>query len=207
MKAAQLRKIKSFAEEHMTKLGLHGWPHVKRVLRLGTEISKIEKAQADLEIFEVAALLHDVAKHLEKENGALNHGNIGAEMAAGFLNSIGFTEEKIKSVCHAIRAHTHLEEPQSTEAKILHDSDFLDKMGAIGIATVFIKACLANTTIEEAAESWKRTSSESYVGKHILWLQKPHFYTETARSIASKRNKIVYAFFKQLEEETKLKDF
>jgi len=206
METTQLKSIETYAKEQSTKLGLHSWPHVKRVLRLCKQISKLEKDHVNSDVLETAALLHDVAKHLEKEN-ALDHGNIGADMAENFLNSIRFPKENTKSVCHAIRVHTHGEEPHSTEAKILHDADFLDKMGAVGIATVFIKACLANTTIEEIVRLWKEKPEKSFVGRHILWLKKPHFYTGSAKSLAKKRNKIAAAFFEQLEKEIKLKDF
>jgi len=207
MKTTQFKSVETYAKEQSKKLGLHCWLHVERVLRLCRQISKLEKEQVNSEVLEVAALLHDVAKHLEKGDNALDHGNIGADMAENFLNSIGFREDKVKAVCHAIKVHTHSEEPHSIEAKIIHDADFLDKMGAVGIATVFIKACLSNKTIEETMEYWKKTSKTSFVGRHMLWLQKPHFYTETAKKLARKRNKIVCTFFKQLEKEIELKDF
>jgi len=198
--------IENYAQEQMAKLGLHGWPHVKRVVRLCMQIAEIEKDHVDSEVLEVAALLHDVAKHLEKGGNAFDHGKTSAEMAKNFLNSIGFSRGKVELVRHAIRVHTHGEEPHSIEAKILHDADFLDKMGCVGIATVFIKACLTNTTIEETLEFWKKISRKSFVGLHLLWLQKPHFYTKTAKNLARKRNKIVHTFFKQLEKEIKFKD-
>ena len=205
MNAAQRNVIERYAKDQMAKLGLHGWPHVKRVQRLCMQLSKDVK-EVDSDVVEIAALLHDVGKHVEKENNAVDHGRISAEMAEEFLNSIRFDEDKVKAVCHAIRVHTHGEEPHSIEAKILHDADFLDKMGAVGIATVFIKACLANVTIEETAEFWRNPVRESFVGLHTLWLRKPHFYTRKAAALARRRNKMVYAFFKQLENEIELAD-
>jgi len=203
--AEQRYVIELYAKEQMAKLGLHGWPHVKRVQRLCMQLSKNMK-EVDSEVVEVAALLHDVGKYVEKGNNAVDHGAISAGMAEEFLNSVKFDDEKVAAVCHAIRVHTHGEEPRSVEAKLLHDADFLDKMGAVGVATLFIKACLTNTTIEEAAEFWRHPSRDSYVGLHALWLQKPHYYTRAAGNLAKKRNKIVYAFFKQLEGEISLAD-
>jgi len=197
--------IERYAKRQMAKLGWHGWPHVKRVQRLCSRLSKGLK-DVDYEVVEVSALLHDIGKYMEKESNALDHGRISAEMAEEFLHSIEFDVEKVKAVCHAIRVHTHGEEPHSLEAKLLHDADMLDKMGAVGIATIFIKACLVGTTIEEAAESWQNPSKGSFVGLHALWLQKPHFYTKTAGNLAKRRNRIVYAFFKQLEKEIELAD-
>jgi len=203
--AVQRHAIERYAKEQMAKLGLHGWPHVQRVQRLCMQLLKDVKG-VDSEVVEVAALLHDVSKYLEKENKAVDHGGTSAAMAQKFLKSIKFNEEKLAAVCHAIRVHTHGEEPHSVEAKILHDADFLDKMGAVGVATLFIKACLTNATIEESTEFWRHPSRDSYVGLHALWLQKPHYYTRAAGILAKKRNKLVYAFFKQLEKEIALAD-
>jgi len=197
--------VERYAREQMAKLGLHGWPHVKRVQRLCVRLSKGLRG-VDSEVVEVSALLHDVGKYVEKENNAVDHGRASAEMAEEFLHSMEFDAEKAKEVCHAIRVHTHGEEPRSMEAKVLHDADMLDKMGAVGIATLFIKACLVDTTIEETVQSWRHPSKGSFVGLHALWLQKPHFYTKAAGSLAKRRNKIVYAFFKQLENEIELAD-
>jgi uncharacterized protein len=203
--AKQRQAIEDYAKEQMAKLGLHGWPHVKRVQRLSLQLSK-NTEKVDLEVVEIAALLHDVGKYKEKENKGVDHGGISAAMAQEFLSSIRFDDEKVAAVCHAIRVHTHGEEPRSVEAKILHDADFLDKMGAVGVATLFIKACLTNATIEESAEFWRHPSRDSYVGLHALWLQKPHYYTRAAGTLAKKRNRLVYAFFKQLEKEIALTD-
>jgi len=205
MNQEKLELVERYSREQMDKLGLHAWPHVQRVVHLCTVLSKFEdkNAKVDVDVLKIAALLHDVAKHLEKENGSMDHGDVGALMAQSFLKSIDFKEEKIWSVCHAIRVHTHSEEPTSIEAKILHDADFLDKLGAVGIATLFIKACLTNTTIEEVAEAFdEENPRHPYVSLHIRWLKNPHLYTKTAQEIAAKRNEIVSVFFRELKEET-----
>jgi len=204
MNQKQFELVERYSKEQMTKLGLHAWPHIQRVLHLCKVISKFEgqNVAVDLDVVKVAALLHDIAKHLEKEGNSLNHGDVGAVMAENFLKSVDLSEEKIKLVCHAIRAHTHREEPISIEAKILHDADFVDKLGAVGIATIFIKACLTNKTIEEVAEAFEsETPEQSYVAKHIRWLKNPHLYTKTAQEIAKKRNEITSTFFEELKKE------
>jgi len=210
MNQKQLELVEKYSREQMAKLGLHAWPHIQRVLHLCEVIAKIEgqDVAVDLDVAKVAVLLHDVAKHLEKEGSPLDHGDVGAVIAENFLKSVGFSDEKIKLVCHAIKVHTHREEPTSIEAKILHDADFIDKLGAVGIATIFIKACLTNKTIEEVAEAFEtesETTKQSYVARHIRWLKKPHLYTKTAQEIAMKRNGIVSTFFEELEKEIELK--
>jgi len=198
--------IEKYSREQMAKLGLHAWPHIQRVLHLCTAISEIEgeNVVVDLDVLKTAALLHDVAKYMEKEDSSIDHGDIGASMAENFLKSQGFDVGKIRSICHAIRVHTHGEEPTSIEAKILHDADFLDKLGAVGIATIFIKACLTHTTIEEIVEAFDAESpKQSFVARHIRWLKKPHLYTKTGLKIAAERNKIVSTFFRDLKDQVK----
>jgi len=206
MNQKQFELVERYSKEQMAKLGLHAWPHIQRVLHLCETISKSEgqDATVDLDVVKVAALLHDVAKHFEKEGGSLDHGDVGAVMAENFLKSVDFGDEKINCVCHAIRVHTHREEPTSIEAKIVHDADFIDKLGAVGIATIFIKACLTNKTIEEVSEVFEsepQTQKQSYVAMHIRWLKNPHLYTKTAQGIARKRNEIVSSFFEELKKE------
>lgn len=205
MNSVQRNTVETYAKEQMAKLGVQGWPHVRRVQRLCLKLSS-EVKEVDSEVVEVAALVHDIGKFAERENNAVDHGSVSADMAEKFLNSIKFDKERMAAVCHAIRVHTHRAEPHSVEAKILHDADFLDKMGSVGVATLFIRACLTDTTIEETAEFWRNPSRESFVGLHALWLQKPHFYTSTARYLAKRRNKIVDVFFEQLKREIELTD-
>lgn len=203
MRRGQLKEIERYAKSQMMRLGLYGWPHVKRVESLCMLIQKHESVRndVDLVVLKVAALLHDIAKYVEKKSPK-DHGEIGGIMAQSFLKTIGFDRAKAELICHAIRAHTHTEKPMSIEAKILHDADFLDKLGAVGIASVFIKACLTDKTIEQVAEMYcSERSKSSYVAKHIHWLKRQHFYTETARRIAGQRNEIVAAFFKALKSE------
>jgi len=204
MNQERLELIERYSEEQMAKLGLHAWPHVQRVVHLCEVLSKFEdeNGTVDLDVLKVAALLHDIAKHLDRRDNSIEHGDAGASMAESFLRSIGFKEEKIQFVCHAIRVHTHREEPLTIEARILHDADFLDKLGAVGIATLFIKACLTSKTIEEVAQAFEAENpKQSYVALHIRWLKNPHLYTKTALKMAAKRNEIVSAFFKELKEE------
>jgi len=207
MNCKQLESIENYARERMAELGVYGWPHVERVYHLSMRISKLEGEQSlDLDALKAAALLHDIAKPFQKRNRGVDHGKIGAEMAENFLKSLGFSEDKIKIVYNAIRAHNKGEKPLSLEAKILCDADFLDKLGAVGVATVFIKACLTKKTIEEMAEIFtKETTETSYVGQHVRWLkERPRLYTKMGRRLAKRRSKLAPLFFRELENELKM---
>jgi uncharacterized protein len=209
MRRPLFKLIEDYSKKQMGKLGLYGWPHVQRVLRLSEELAKLEGDDVDMDVLKIAALLYDVAKRLENKNPKIDHGIIGAEMAKAFLTEIGLPESKVKAVCHAIKVHTHSEEPTSTEARILHDADFLDKLGATGLATIFLKACFTNKTIEEVLDSFYKENQSAHIFQHIKWIKikEPHFYTKTAMTIAKKRNRIVPKFFNQLRREIMLEDF
>jgi len=58
--------IERYSKEQMDKLGLYGWPHARRVLRLCLKIAELEGGRVDLEVLKVAALLHDIAKHVKE---------------------------------------------------------------------------------------------------------------------------------------------
>jgi HD superfamily phosphodiesterase len=128
-------------------------------------------------------------------------------MAEDFLKKRGFKREVAQAVSHAIKAHTHYIEPDSVEAKILHDADYLDKVGAVGLATILIKACLSDATIEGVLNVFQsETNDQSPVAKHIDQVRNPHLYTETARILVEKRNRVLLTYFRHLKTELELSD-
>ncbi|WXG45146.1 MAG: HD domain-containing protein [Candidatus Atabeyarchaeum deiterrae] len=209
MKLSQLELIERYSKKQTNKLGPYAWSHVRRVYRICLRMAKTENEnRVDLDVLEAAALLHDVGKYIEKSDPETDHGLIGARMAEDILKKCGFEMEKMKSVSHAIRAHTHAVEPNLVEARILHDADYIDKVGAVGVATILIKACLSDATIEEVLETFNSgEQGESPVAKHIGQIRKPHLYTNTARKVVARRNQTVVKFFSQLKKELELRDF
>lgn len=83
-----------------------------------------EKLKADLEIVEIAALLHDVGSIL---NGRKDHHITGAKIAEEKLKELNYPLEKIEKVKHCILAHRGSQEieAETVEAKIVRDSDSL----------------------------------------------------------------------------------
>jgi uncharacterized protein len=128
-------------------------------------------------------------------------------MARDFLKKCGFDKKMVESVSNVIEAHTHAVEPDSIEAKILHDADYVDKVGAVGLATIMIKACLSSTTIERVLDAFEsKTNDQSPVAKHINQLRNPHPYTKAAAAIVEKRNQVLLTYFRELKSELELSD-
>ncbi len=183
-------KLEERSRVHATD-SCHDWGHVSRVRKLALQIGAAENA--DLEVLEAAALLHDMAYSKDRAN----HERLGAALAETELARAGFPATKIRSVAHVIRNHRFSKtpsEPLSLEAKILQDSDRLDAMGAVGIARCFI---------------WTGQH-----GRHGLREGVDHFHekllklkegmnTRSARSLAQDRHQTMLGFLAQLEREEK----
>lgn len=163
--------------------GSHGLDHIERVTALCGRIG--EEEHADMAVLIPAALLHDIARPLEKVQG-IPHEQEGARMAEAFLRSIGYEARYIPGITHAIRAHRYrsTEEPVTLEARILSDADKLDALGAVGIARTFVRAGEHGGTIRDGLD---------HFGDKLLHLQE-RMYTGTGRRIAEERTVFLVRF-------------
>jgi len=167
----------------------YAWTHVERVYNLCVKIGQAEKA--DLDVLKAAALLHDIGKFRASPSG---HGIEGAKIARRILKKVGFPNEKIEVVIHAIKGHALLKETRKTrEAEILLDADILEKFGAVGVVAVFLRCALAGDRIEDSLE------------KHRKWFERMKDYvkSETAKKIFDERYRFTKHFFKRFEKEAR----
>jgi uncharacterized protein len=186
-----IEKAREFAKSFFDREGTHGFSHVERVLNLCMHIGREEGA--DLEVLALAALLHDIARPLESAGKIEDHATEGAKIARHFLKSLGYPEEKVEAVAHAIEAHRFSRgpEPKTLEAKILSDADKLDAIGAIGIARVFMYSGEHGRDIEASLKHFE---------EKILKL-KDLMYTETAKKIAEERHRFTEEFIERIKKE------
>ncbi len=186
-----IERTKEYARHFFEREGTHGFSHVERVFNLCLHIGKEE--EADLEVLALASLLHDVARPLESAGRVEDHAVEGARIARHFLRSIGYPEEKVKEVAHAIEAHRFSRgpEPETLEAKILSDADKLDAIGAIGVARVFMYSGEHGRSIED---------SLAHFEEKILKL-KDLMYTKTAKRLAEERHRFTVEFIERIRRE------
>jgi uncharacterized protein len=183
---------------------IHGFDHVLRVLALAERLAQAEGA--DLEIVRTAALLHDVARGRE-EHLLPEHARAGAEYARRLL--AGHPAEKVEAVAQAIASHRFRSgpDPQTVEAKVLHDADKLDAIGAIGVARAFAYGGEKGQRIwAQVPPGYEETRSEhTPVHEYQMKLVKiqDRLLTESARRLAEERHSFMVAFFERLEREVR----
>ena len=120
--------------------------HTMRVYRWAVKLQA--KVGGDLEIIALAALLHDVGWEEGRE-----HGEVGAEIAVEYLDSIGLQTEKIKRIGEIILVHDDKDTKRelSLECQVVMDADLLDEVGAISILwDSMATACEDNANYKKA---------------------------------------------------------
>lgn len=188
--------------------GSHDWSHTERVTTLACHIA--EKEGADIEIVELAALLHDIGRKDEDvRNGAVCHAELGAEKARAMLGRFGYDGEKAGRVADCIRTHRFRKsgQPATLEAEIVFDADKLDCIGAVGIARAFLFAGEVGAVLHNShadilkTEPYSRedTAYREYMVKlrHV----KDRLFTEEGKRIAGDRHTFMERYFQRIDRE------
>ncbi|MBO5242419.1 MAG: HD domain-containing protein [Lachnospiraceae bacterium] len=180
-----------------------------RVYRLALQIA--EQENANLQIVQMAALLHDVDDvKLSPETYA------DKRNAVKFMKKSGVSDATIETVCRIIDEVSFIGTdsvvPSTIEGKCVQDADRLDAMGAIGIARTFayggskgrkiyepeIKPLL-NMNQEEYRKNQNSTSLNHFYEK--LLLLKDMMNTEAAKEIARHRHAVMESYLEEFMAE------
>jgi uncharacterized protein len=188
----------------------HDWFHIERVYNMATFLQKTEGG--DLEIIELAALLHDVSDHKFNGGSATLGGDIAFEMLIN-LNYSPVKAEKVREIINQVSFKganvEHL--TSSIEAKIVQDADRLDAIGAIGIARAFAYGGskgrpLYDPTIppvlHDNFDAYKNSKSHTINHFHEkLLLLRSKLNTITAINIGNERHDFLELFLKNFMNE------
>ncbi|TQD40596.1 HD domain-containing protein [Haloflavibacter putidus] len=197
-------------KELLNAEGGHDWFHIERVYENAMTIAKNEAA--NLEVVSLAALLHDIADY------KFNNGNeeIGPQKAEEFLTSIKVQDvvvEKVIAIVKNIGFKGGNQQPdfESTELAIVQDADYLDAMGAIGIARAFNYGGFKNRKLYDPAiapdlemskETYKKSTAPTI--NHFyekLLLLKDKMQTKTGKKLAEKRHRFMENYLDQFFKE------
>ena len=189
--------------------GGHDYYHTVRVYKIATEIAKQE--YADVNIVQLAALLHDVDdKKLSPETHATK------KNAVDFMTANGVDADIINIVCKIIDevsfAGTDSVVPSTIEGKCVQDADRLDAIGAIGIARTFAYGGSRGRMIydpnikprigmgkEEYQRNQKSTSINHFYEK--LLLLKDMMNTTAGKKMAKHRQLVMEEFLQEFMSE------
>jgi uncharacterized protein len=190
--------------------GGHDWFHIERVWKNAMLIAK--KEDCDMELVQLAALLHDIAD--SKFHGGDEE--IGPKTAANWLHSQNYPQDRIDRIASIIRAISYKggandHEDHSIEFHIVQDADRLDAIGAIGIARTFNYGGFKNRAIYDPSiapnlnmtkEEYKKSTAPTI--NHFyekLLLLKDLMNTESGKRIAEQRHRYMQGFLDQFYQE------
>jgi putative nucleotidyltransferase with HDIG domain len=215
MPSTIVKQIEEYVKEVMKDVANHhSYSHVSRVRNRAVKIAQ-EEGFEDLEMVEIAALMHDIGLAYVEDRKF--HGEKGAEIAGKYLRENKLLpEDKVVRVTLAIEHHSGRNIPGDPLLDILQDADCLEAFGAIGI----MRACTSKA-------DWPEYNPENIKG--VMWgkcgekyrgvfFPKPeeetitdeinmqiHYYdslnTDTARCLAEPLVQYMKDFILQLEGE------
>lgn len=166
----------------------HDFDHTLRVFRLATTIAKEENA--NLEIVQLAALLHDVDDRKLSPQTYDNKDN-----AVTFLRKNGVEQEKIKRIIQIISQISFSAgngAPSTLEGMCVQDADRLDAIGAIGIGRAFAFGGSRGRQIHDPEGKDKTTTIQHFYDK--LLLLKDRMNTESGKKLARQRHQFMEDF-------------
>ena len=185
-----LKQVDDIVRVSMVEGTDHDYGHVQRVFGIATMIAK--KEDADLELVQVGALLHDIGRGIGEP-----HGEIGAKRAREILDSLGYPRERTARVERIVRYHNFSgrDKLDFLEEKVVWDADKIDGFGAVGITRMYY--VLGRRNLPFGDLSW----DEKHVASTFNLLN-----TGTAKRLAGERFNFMINFRSLLEKELTLAD-
>ena len=192
----------------------HRLDHVESVVHLARFIGSREGA--NLRIVTAAAYFHD----FEPRQPLIyeSHTELSAKKAVDFLKRLGFSDNDLARIYHCIDTSSYGSSqlghsPETIEAKVVRDADWLDAIGARGIARVFAFASAhGDETLGKCEWDPENPPKKrmSLIGpdpspiyhffSKLLWV-KDGMMTETGRQIAQIRHARLVKFLQEYRSE------
>ena len=156
-----------------------------------------------------ATLLHDCVAVEKNSPFRASASRLAAARARELLTDMGWDEEMIEAVAHAIEAHSFSAAiaPRSLEARILQDADRLDALGMIGVARLFHVSGRMGSRLYDPLDPHasartlddKRFALDHFKTKILSLAQ--GFQTTTGARLAQTRHQRVERFLREWLEE------
>lgn len=171
-----------------------GVAHAERNYAMALELARKESLAVDADVLFAAAFLHDVGAIEPHRKAGVDHAVRSVELLEVTLVPTGFPAAKLDAVKATILGHMYTADPAaSAEARVFHDADTLDFLGAIGAARI-----LSLTT----RHPWAETVAGAVATLRGFSTElPPALTTEAAKAVAPGRVAELDAFLDALEVE------
>ena len=222
-----INQIERFVQNELRNHdGSHDWWHIHRVRNNALTLAKHEgiTSKEDLQIIEVASLLHDVRdwKYAKEQRGSFE--DVVEDILKDYphkkttldvINNIGFKEE-LKTETKSTMDEASCAIRGDVKFKIVSDADRLDAIGAIGIGRTFCfggakKNPMHDPTIPPninlTREEYQAAHNPGMVNTTInhfhekLLKLKDMMKTESGTNMARRRHEVMERFLKDFHDE------
>ncbi len=207
---APFQDLATFLLPHTVAEKVDGSHDASHLLRVWSNVCAIRDVEGgDPEILIAATLLHDCVSVEKNSPFRSSASRLAAAKAADLLTEMGWAEERIESVAHAVEAHSFSAAitPETLEAKILQDADRLDALGMIGVARMFYVSGRMGSGLydpEDPHASNRDYDDKRFTVDHFhtkLFQLTDSFQTETGARLAQIRHARMKRFLDELMQE------
>lgn len=211
------RTLSYVKKRFINEKSAHDWFHVYRVWQYSKFIQKHEGG--DLELIELSALLHSATEENYKKTGDDNFRSLAMRGLLDVLEYPDELKEKIIEIANQTKYKgIDTEKPPSIEGRIVQDANWLESLGAVGVARNFtaggflgrliydpdIKISI-NLSNEEFQKRKKEGTSINYFYEKSIVLANM-LNTETAKKLAVKRVEFMKLYLDTFMQEWNLDD-
>jgi len=158
----------------------HDFRHVERIIsRLESLSQGLPNTPCHARLYFLACF-HELTSRLRREE-------MFREQTRIFLQNLGWTDAEIEELFRSLERH--IKSPKTVEEKIIHDANFVEVLGAFGVAKAFTTGGVKGQSFETTAKFL-----EQYLDTIV-------FQTPVGKQLAEKRRTYVKEFLKQLRNE------
>ena len=182
MQKLQIEPYRKFARSHYTnKDAAHNFRHIKRIIDRLDFLSRELSQQPNKALLYFIACFHGLEKNLRSDIAF-------RDRVKSFLRELNWTEVEIKQGFQSLERH--LKYPKTIEERIVHDANYVELLGAFGIAKAFTTGGAYNQTYEETADIFEHQ-----------YLDRVKFVTPMGKRLAEKKKSYAKDFLRQLRSE------
>ena len=182
MQKLQIEPYKKFVRSHYANRdAAHDFRHIERIIERLDFLSQELSQQPNKALLYFVACFHGLEKKLKNDESFRRQVRL-------FLDNLNWTEVEVKQAFQSLERH--LSHPQTVEEKIVHDANYVELLGAFGIAKAFTTGGARKQTYEQTADIFE-----------YWYLDKVKFLTPVGQRIANEKRVYTKEFMKQLRNE------